>query len=219
MPAWTKIGRTGVAAARGGNRLRRAAREAERRDAAGGYALPADDPDGSGVGTRLTAGQAAVLIRYTAGRLVLGRLEMLFLLKYVLLVLGVLLLFGGVTIPLGIVLIVLFAAAAVVQWIVSRTVGRLAGFHRLEGAEEALADATTVWWPNLKRELVRVGLPDRPWPLLKLGAAFAARRVTPAQDQAFRDIRWRGSVLPRDQWNRARQVLARAAARQDGDDA
>lgn len=215
MAGWSRLGRAGLAAAKGGRKLQQAARDAERRDAAGGYAKPAgsggqDAPD---VDTKLTTGQAVLLIRYIAGRLVLGRLEMLFLFKYVLLVLGILLLFGGVTIPLGIVLLVLFALAVLAQWLISRTVGKLGGFKRLDGAEGALMDATTVWWPNLRRELVRVGLPTRPWALLKLGAAFTARRLPADQERALRDIQWRGAVLPRDQWNRARQALAKGAAR------
>ncbi|WP_235055051.1 hypothetical protein [Yinghuangia soli] len=208
----------GVGAAKGGRRLQQAAREADRRDAAGGPAAgPSFAKAGEGaaddVDTKLTTAQAALLVRYIAGKLVLGRLEFIFLLKYVLLVFGVLLLFGGVTIPLGVALLVLFVIAVVIQWAISRTVGRLAGFKRLDGAEDALMDATTVWWPNLKRELARVGLPSRPWTLLKIGAAYAARRLPADQERALRDIRWRGAVLPRDQWARARQALARGAAR------
>ncbi|MDI2126209.1 hypothetical protein [Yinghuangia seranimata] len=217
MAGWSRLGRAGLAAARGGNRLRAAAREAERRDAkgaTGATGAPGPDADASDVDTSLTAAQAALLLRYIAGRLVLGRLELVFLLKYVLAALGVLLLFGGATVPLGVVLLVLFAVAALVQWMISASVGRLAAFKRLSHAEGALMDATTVWWPNLKRELVRVGLPTRPWALLKLALAFAARRLPADQDRAMRDIRWRGAVLPREQWVRARQVLARAAARE-----
>lgn len=217
MAGWSRLGRAGLAAAKGGRKLQQAARDAERHDAAGGHqAAYAKDPAADGpadVDTKLTTAQAVLLIRYIAGRLVLGRLEMLFLFKYALLALGILLLFGGVTIPLGIVLLVLFALAVLAQWLISRTVGKLAGFKRLAGAEDALMDATTVWWPNLKRELVRVGLPTKPWTLLKLGAAFTARRLPADQERALRDIQWRGSVLPRDQWSRARQALARGAAR------
>ncbi|WP_436773854.1 hypothetical protein [Yinghuangia sp. YIM S09857] len=216
MAGWSRLGRAGLAAAKGGRKLQQAAREAERRDAAGDYPAYPKDPAGDrqpDVDTKLTTAQAVLLIRYIAGRLVLGRLEMFFLLKYALLALGILLLFGGVTIPLGIVLLVLFALAVLAQWLISRTVGKLAGFKRLAGAEDALMDATTVWWPNLKRELVRVGLPTKPWTLLKMGAAFTARRLPADQERALRDIQWRGAVLPRDQWGRARQVLARGAAR------
>ncbi|MEU8134461.1 hypothetical protein [Streptodolium elevatio] len=216
MAGWSRLGKAGIAAAKSGRKLQQAARDAERRDAAGGYQAYDKDRAADGtpdVDTKLTTAQAVLLIRYIAGRLVLGRLEMLFLLKYVLLALGILLLFGGVTIPLGIVLLVLFALAVLAQWLISRTVGKLAGFKRLAGAEDALMDATTVWWPNLKRELLRVGLPTRPWALLKLGAAFTARRLPADQERAIRGIQWRGAVLPRDQWTRARQALARGAAR------
>lgn len=209
MAGWTRLGKAGLAAAKGGRALQRAARDAERGGAGSAYAKD----DLSDVDTRLTTAQAVLLVRYIAGRLVLGRLEFLFLFKYALLVFGVLFLIGGVTIPLGVVCLVLFALAVLVQWLIARTVGRLGGFKRLDGAEDALVDATTVWWPNLKRELVRVGLPTRPWKLLKLGAAFTARRLPADQERALRDIRWRGAVLPRDQWARARQVLARGAAR------
>ncbi|HSA51723.1 MAG TPA: hypothetical protein VLH10_16630, partial [Yinghuangia sp.] len=198
--------------AKGGRRLQRAAREAERRDAAGEYARPGAG-DAADVDTRLTTAQGVLLVRYIAGKLVLGRLEVLFLAKYALLGLGVLFLLGGVTIPLGVILLVLFALVGIAQRLISRTVGRLGGFRRLAGAEDALRDATTVWWPNLRRELDRVGLPTRPWTLLRLGAKFTARRLPADQERALRDIRWRGAVLPRDQWQRARQALARGAAR------
>ncbi|WP_406287433.1 hypothetical protein [Embleya sp. NBC_00896] len=203
MSKWTRIGKAGFGAVRQGRRFRSASRGAAERSAAGG-AIPVD-PD---VDTRLTPRQAALLIRYLTGKVVLGRLEFVFLLKYLLFVAGVLLLI--VFAPLGIALLVLFGIAALVQWVISRAVGRLAGFHRLDAAGNELTDAATVWWPNLKRESARVGLPTRPIALLRVAAARVTRRLDPQREAAFAAIDWR-AVLPREQWQRARVLLAREA--------
>ncbi|MGW9209046.1 hypothetical protein ACWGR4_18920 [Embleya sp. NPDC055664] len=203
MSKWTRIGRAGFGAMRRGQRFRTASRAAEQRSAEAG--ATAFDPD---VDTRLTARQTALLIRYLVGKVVLGRLEFVFLVKYLLVVVGLPALF--LFPPLGIALLVLFGLAALVQWVISRAIGRLAAFHRLGAAEGELTDAATVWWPNLKRETARVGLPTRPLPLLRLAAARATRRLGPEREAAFAAIDWR-AVLPRDQWRRARVLLAEEA--------
>lgn len=208
MARWHRqLGKAGVAAARGGRRLRRAARDADAAEARGH--VPRHDP-GPQVDTRLTTAQGLLLVRYLAGKIVLGRLEMIFMAKYVLLALGVLLLLPGVTAPLGVVLIALFLIAALAQWILTRIVGRLAAFHKLSALDDEAGSAVTVWWPNLKRELRRVGLPSEARAVLRLGAGHVTRRLPAHEETAFRQIDW-GSVIPRDQWQRARQVLARAA--------
>ncbi|MYS87007.1 hypothetical protein [Embleya scabrispora] len=210
MSKWTRIGKVGFGAVRRGQRFRSASRAAAERSADSGATA-----FGSDVDTRLTPRQAALLIRYLVGKVVLGRLEFIFLLKYPLLVAGVplLLLFP----PAGIVLLVVFGLAALVQWVIARTIGRLAAFHRLDAAENEMTDAATVWWPNLKRETARVGLPTRPLVLLKLAAARATRRLDPEREAAFAAIDWR-AVIPREQWQRARILLAKEAGGR-GDDA
>jgi hypothetical protein len=203
MSKWTRIGKAGFGAVRHGQRFRTASRAAEERFAErGGVPL---DPD---VDTRLTPRQAALLIRYLVGKVALGRLEFLFLLKYPLLVTGVPLLF--LFPPLGFVLIVLFGLAALAQWMIATAIGRLAAFRRLDAAENEMTDAATVWWPNLKREAARVGLPTRPLALLRLAAARATRRLDPQREAALAEIDWR-AVIPREQWQRARVLLAREA--------
>ncbi|MYW03937.1 hypothetical protein [Streptomyces sp. SID3343] len=203
MSKWTRIGKAGFGAMRRGQRFRDASRVAEERSARHGAV-----PVGPDVDTKLTARQAALLIRYLVGKVVLGRLEFLFLLKYLLLITGVPLLF--LFPPLGFVLVVLFALAALVQWVIARAIGRLAAFHRLDAAEDEMTDAATVWWPNLKRETARVGLPTRPLALLRLAAARATRRLDPQREAALAEIDWR-AVIPREQWQRARVLLAREA--------
>lgn len=203
MSKLTRIGKAGFGALRRGKAFRDASRVAEERYAQG-PALPVD-PD---VDTRLTPRQAALLIRYLVGKVVLGRLELLFLLKYIVLVVGLLTLI--VFAPLGVLLIGLFLVAALAQWIIARAIGRLAAFHRLDAAENEITDAATVWWPNLKREAARVGLPTRPLALLRLAAARATRRLDPEREAALARIDWR-AVMPRDQWRRARVLLAEEA--------
>ncbi|MGW1993619.1 hypothetical protein [Embleya sp. NPDC001921] len=209
MSKWTRIGKAGFGAVRRGQRFRGASRAAAERSAAGG--ATAFDPN---VDTRLTPRQAALLIRYLAGKVVLGRLEFVFLLKYLLLVTGLPLLF--LFPPAGIVLLVLFGLAALVQWVIARGIGRLAAFHRLGAAENEMTDAATVWWPNLKREAERVGLPSRPLALLKVAAARVGRRLDPEREAAFAAIDWR-AVIPREQWQRARVLLAKEAGGRAGE--
>ncbi|MFE2868163.1 hypothetical protein [Embleya sp. NPDC059259] len=209
MSKWTRIGKVGFGAVRRGQRFRSASRAAAERSAGSG--ATAFDPE---VDTRLTPRQAALLVRYLVGKVVLGRLEFLFLLKYPLLVAGVPLLF--LFPPAGIALLVLFGLAALVQWVIARAIGRLAAFHRLGAAENEMTDAATVWWPNLKRETARVGLPTRPLALLRLAAARATRRLDPAREAAFAAIDWR-AVIPREQWQRARVLLAEEAGGRVGD--
>jgi hypothetical protein len=79
MSRWAKrAGKLSMAAARGGRRLQQAGRAADEADAARGPRPALEESD---VDTKLTPGQGALLLRYLAGQLVLGRLEMIFLLK------------------------------------------------------------------------------------------------------------------------------------------
>ena len=162
------------------------------------------------VSTRLTPQQGLLLLRFAAAKWVLDRLGNLFLLKYLLLAAGVLVIVLDVSTPLGVFLIALFVVAAAAQWIATRIVRRLGAIHRLADLDRLVEGATTSWWPNLRRELKRVGLKSRPWSVLLLGSRFATRRLPKEHDQALRQIEWR-AVLPLREWQQARQSLARAA--------
>jgi hypothetical protein len=162
------------------------------------------------VSTRLTPQQGLLLLRFAAAKLVLERLGNLFLLKYLLLVGGVLVIVLDVSTPLGVFLIALFVAAAAMQWIVTRLVRRLGAFQRLADLDSFYEGATSSWWPNLRGELRRVGLKSRPWSVLLLASRFATRRLPEDQAQALRQIDWR-AVLPLRELQQARVSLARAA--------
>jgi hypothetical protein len=172
----------------------------------------ADDADDASdeVSTRLTPQQGVLLLRFAAARLVLARLENLFLLKYLLLAGAVAVIVLDVSPSLGILLIALFVLAAAAQWIVTRLVRRLGAVHRLADLDSFVEGAATSWWPNLRGELKRVGLKSRPWSVLRLGSRFATRRLPDDQQQALRRIEWR-AVLPLRELRQARRSLARAA--------
>jgi hypothetical protein len=163
------------------------------------------------VSTRLTPQQGLLVLRYAAAKLVLARLENLFLVKYLLVVGGVLVITFHVSTPLGVLLIALFVLAAAMQWIVSRIVGRLGAFDRLADLDSFVEGATTSWWPNLRRELRRVGMKSQPWSVLLLGSRLATRRLPDHEEQALRQIEWK-AVLPIREWQQARRSLAQAAA-------
>lgn len=167
------------------------------------------------VSTRLTTQQALLLLRFATARIVLERLGNLFLLKYLLLAGAVAVFVFDVSVPLGVLVIALFVVAAAAQWIVTRIVRRLGAYHRLGDLESFVDNATTSWWPNLRGELKRVGLKNRPWSVLLLSSRFAARRLPDDQEQALRQIDWR-AVLPVKDLLRARESLARAAAGDEG---
>jgi hypothetical protein len=164
------------------------------------------------VDTRLTSQQGLLVLRFAAAKLVLDRMENLFRLKYLLLVGVVLVIVLDVSpsLPLAVVLAMVFLLAAAAQWIVTRIVRRLGAVHRLSELDSFVDDAPTSWWPNLRRELKRVGLKSRPWSVLLLGSRFATRRLPQEQGEALRQIDWR-AVLPVREWQAARRALARAA--------
>jgi hypothetical protein len=163
------------------------------------------------VSTRLTPQQGLLVLRFAAAKLVLKRLENLFLLKYLLLAGGALLIVLDTSTPLGVLLIALFVMAATIQWIFTRIVRRLGAIHRLAELDSFVDGVPTSWWPKLRRELRRVGLKRQPWSVLLLASRLAARRMSPEQETALRQIDWR-AVLPVGEWKQAREALARAAA-------
>jgi hypothetical protein len=110
------------------------------------------------------------------------------------------------------VFVVLFAVAALAQWLLTRAIRRFGLLDELSGLESAAGQARTVWWPNLQAELRRVGLPATPFALLRLGGAHLARRTNPERRAALAELNWL-AVLPYAEWREARALLADNARR------
>jgi hypothetical protein len=207
MGIWRRVGRIGWLAAKGSWRLHQASGRA---DALASASAARPTPRDHEVDPRLTSGQAALLARYVAATFVLSWLELFFLLKYLILVGGVILLRVDGFQAAGVALIVLFGLAAIVQWLVTRLIRRFGAIDRLRELDDIVAVGSTAWWPNLRREMARLGMRPRPWMLLGSGAGRANGRRSGREQVALGQIDWL-AVLPREEWRRARQVLARAA--------
>ena len=163
-----------------------------------------------------TLAQGVLLVRYITGRYVLGRAEDTYRLKYLLL-LPLPFLFGfiilernGATTAGGVLLVMLFLVAAIVQWFVTRTIRRLGALDQLAELDDLSRGAVSDWWPSLRAEFRRVGLESSPWGMLKLGASYATRRASPDQTTALGTVDW-SVVLPVDHLFRAHTVVAQAA--------
>jgi hypothetical protein len=202
MPVWDRIGRAAWAGAKGGRRLRDAAEEAD----AGG------EPDEvAPVDVELTAAEAVVLVRYLMATSVMAWLEPLFLVKYAFLVLAALVAVLTQWWWLVALLGVVFGVLALLQRLVAGRVRRFGALRELDELEAIIGDAAVVWWPNLRRELRRVGLPPTPWGMTKVGAGVVSRRLPEGEAAKFRAIDW-SAVAPRNEWRRARRALAGVAA-------
>ena len=165
-------------------------------------AADADDPADAvdPVDTPLTSQEAVLFVRYLVATSVLEWLGTLFLLKYAVLALAVAVWWlTGEAAPGG-ALIVIFLLFAGIQWLVTRQIRRLGALRELAAFDGVVQDAPVAWWPNLRRELERVGLPSGPLALLQQ-----------PQRAKFAAIDW-GAVGPRNQWRSARRALADAAA-------
>lgn len=158
----------------------------------------------------LTRQEAILLMRYVPAKFVLSRLKVLFLLKYLLVLLAAVVIAVGAPAWLAVAAIVLFVTAAAAQWLIRQTVHRLGAIRQLSVLDDQVEDVMTVWWPNLRRETARLGQATRPWGLLKLGTRLATRR-RPADETVLVEVDWQ-SVIPREHWDRARDALARAAS-------
>lgn len=204
-----RLGKTAWTASKGGRRLQRAAHEAER-------SPESELSEAERLEVRPTLPQAALLVRYIAGRFVLGVMETYFLWKWGFLVLALPFLFGigverdGVSMAIGVFFVVLFVIAAIAQWFATRAVRRVGALDKLADLEDFGFDAVVDWWPNLRAEFRRVGLPPSAGSMLRLGASYAARRLGPEQKAALEQVNW-FAVLPVEQLNAAHKVLARAA--------
>lgn len=204
-----RLGKTAWTLGRGGRRLQRAADEAER------------SPDGelseaARLEIRPTLPQAALLVRYIAGRFVLGVMETYFLFKWGFLLLALPFLFGigverdGVSTAIGVFFLVLFVIAAIAQWFATRAVRRFGALDKLADLEDFGIDAVVDWWPNLRAEFRRVGLNPSAGSMLRLGTSYATRRLSAEQKTALEQVNW-FAVLPVEQLNDAHKVLLRAA--------
>ena len=205
MAVWSKAGRAAWVGIRGGRKLQDAAEEAEEADTEGG-------PEGvDRVETEITPDEGVLLVRYVVGSATLGWLEPLFLVKYALVALAALVAYATRWWWLVALLGIGFLALALVQRLVTRQIRRFGALRELEALDSVIGDASVAWWPNLRRELRRVGLPASPWGITKVGAGVVSRRLDPEDAAKFAAIDW-PAVGPRNEWRRARQALAEVAA-------
>jgi hypothetical protein len=211
VSALTRVGKAMWATGKGGWHLRRSAQRAEAQD---------DDAAVADVETldiQPTLPQAALLVRYIAGRFVLGWIETVLVTKYVLLAGALTFLVGwsyerdGVSTVVGIFLLVLFALAMLAQRAATRAVRRVGALDKLAGLDDFAFDALVDWWPNPRAEFRRVGLSPSAWSMLRLGSRYATGRLSADQRDRLGKVRWL-AVIPAEQLNDAHQVLVRAAA-------
>jgi hypothetical protein len=206
MPVWDRIGRAAWAGAKGGRKLRDAAEAAEAAGAGAGGAVEVDPVD-----TQLTAEEGVLMVRYMMAITVLTWVESVFLVKYAVLVIAVLVAVITQWWWLVALLGVVFLGLALLQRLVSNRVRRFGLLRELSELEPLGEQAVVAWWPNLRGELRRVDLPPTPWGLTKIGAGAVARRLPEGEADKFRAIDW-SAVAPRNQWRQARRALADVAA-------
>ncbi|HZM29915.1 MAG TPA: hypothetical protein VFB77_05465 [Acidimicrobiales bacterium] len=214
MSALTRVGKALWATGKGGWHLRRAAQRAERSEPQDGDAAVADVET---LDIQPTLPQAALLVRYIAGRFVLGWIETVLVTEYVLLAGALTFLVGwpyerdGVTTFVGVFLLMLFVLAVLAQRAATRAVRRVGALDKLAGLDDFAFDALIDWWPNLRAEFRRVGLSPSAWSMLRLGTGYATGRLSDDQRGRLEAVRWL-AVIPAEQLNDAHQVLVRAAA-------
>jgi hypothetical protein len=190
MSVWARLGR-------GAWRLHRAP---ARRD---------DEPPPPTSG--LTAREAGLLLRYLAARVVLAWLWGPFGLAYlVLAAVGALVWWATGETSDGVVAVVLIAAVGLAHWLVARPLRRFGRVRQLGDLDDIGQGALVSWWPNLRRELRRVGLAGGITGIARLSFGLVRGRLSPAQRSAVGQIDW-PRVLPRTEWRRARQVLSGVA--------
>ena len=135
-----------------------------------------------------TVAEAVVLARYAAGWVLTERISMLFWLKWPVGFAGVAMLVlsdggGGLADvrSLGILALVAFALAWILQWAVTTAIRRLSVARRHRAAVAALDSAKGQWWPRLRAEVARVGLPSGRLATLGLVQRWARRSLRPAE--------------------------------------
>ena len=82
---------------------------------------------------------------------------------------------------LGILALVAFALAWILQWAVTTLIRRLSVARRHRAAVAALDSAKGQWWPRLRAEVARVGLPSGRLATLGLVQRWARRALRPAE--------------------------------------
>jgi hypothetical protein len=201
---WGRLGKAAWSVTKGGRRLQKAARQAER--------SPSTEPP-EALHVRPSLAQAALLVRYIAGRFVLAIIETYALSKWGFLAIAVVL-FAFQRDTLGTAVGVFCLLVALVVWLVqraaTRVISRVGALDRLADLEDFGVDVATDWWPNLRAEFRRVGLKPSAWSMAKLGASCATRRLSPEKAAALGKVNWL-AVIPANQLNAARRTLARAA--------
>lgn len=160
----------------------------------------------------LTPREGLLVVRYAAAKWVLARLENIFLLKYLFVAVAVACIVFDWSKVAAVLLFIVFALLAAVQWVLTRIIRRLGAFGPLAELDQFIDGVATSWWPGLRDELKRVGLGSKPWPLLKLASSLATRRLGDDESTKLRQVKWR-SALPVKEWRGARDCLARAAER------
>lgn len=152
MSALTRVGKAMWATGTGGWHLRRAARRADRAVPQDGDAAVADVET---LDIQPTLPQAALLVRYIAGRFVLGWIETVLVTKYVLLASALTFLVGwpyerdGVTTVVGVFLLIMFVLAVLAQRAATRAVRRVGALDKLAGLDDFAFDALVDWWPQV----------------------------------------------------------------------
>ena len=161
-----------------------------------------------------TATELFVLARYAAGWVIAERISMVFWLKWPVGIAGIALLVfsddgGGLADvrSLGVLALVLFAVAWAGQWAVTTAVRRLSVARRHRAAIAALDSAKGRWWPRLRAELARVGLPSGRFATLGLVQRWARRSLRPGEVAPASRIEIR-RVIGERELSEARRLLA-----------
>ena len=105
--------------------------------------------------------------------------------------------------------LVVFALAWVAQWVVTTAIRRLSVARRHRPAIAALDSAKGRWWPRLRAELARVGLPSGRFATLGLVQRWARRSLRPAEVEPAARIEIRRIIGERE-LSEARRLLAAA---------
>lgn len=162
---------------------------------------------------RLTPKEGFYLARYLTGRLVADRVSTVFLVKWLFALAALYLLAVGGRTWMGsnrgfgafalAVFLLLWAAQHALTW----SIRRLAVPRRYRPAFDSLEAVRGGWWPRLRAELIRVGLPGS-----RLGAAgvlrrYATRRLRPGEREALAALDLR-RVFGDEPLRRARELFA-----------
>jgi hypothetical protein len=163
-----------------------------------------------------TATEVFVLARYAAGWVLAERIGIVFWLKWPLGVAGIALIVfsedgGGLADvrSLGVLALIVFALAWAAQAVVTTAIRRLSVARRHRPAVAALDSAKRHWWPRLRAEMARVGLPSGRFATLGLVRRWARRRLRPGEVEPVSRIEIR-RVIGERELSEARRLVAAA---------